>query len=616
MFFQKFAIVFLFSFLLCLTQIEAQQLKLGKHPTQTTQSAVLELESPNQGLLLTRISDTTAINAFNPPNGMIIYFTGNQQTSKEDQGLYIRKNNTWHQLIIDTDSIGIEPWHVQGTTKKATQNSNKIYIMNAVAIGKQHAIEGTLLDVAGAFRGGRAKDTTVGDASFAFGEGTSASSENQIAMGKYNEDISNALFELGYGTENEKKNLLTILKNGNIGMGINPTVKLDIGDGKVKIASLPSTPGSANNKLVVVDNNGILKSVSTNVYNSAQSWNPGGNTADADDFLGTKNNQALRFRQENQPAGFIKDSSVALGKLALKDPSLGSNNTAMGWKALYKDTTGHDNTAIGWEALKTNTHGDENTAVGTRALYQLDGNARRNTGIGAHVKIQDNFDHCTAVGYRAMVNADNTLDFATALGARSLVEQSYSLVLGCIKNVNTADSTVKVGIGTTTPNQRLEVVGNIQISGNKENTTESYYFHPTQSALGLYSDGSKIGSFDAQTGTYSTISDFRLKENIQPLHPILKKIGKIKIARFTFKKDQDKTPQIGYIAQNLKKTFPEFVQKNQNNYYSVNYAGMSSIAIKAIQEQQKIIQQLQHKTTAQQKSINELRQRIEQLEKQ
>src|SRR5699024_9703649 len=297
MFFQKSSIVFLLSFLLCQTQIQAKQLKLGLHPTQTTQSAVLKLESTNQGLLLTRISDTTEINAFNPPNGMIIYFTGNQQTSKEEQGLYIRKNNTWHQLIIDTDSIGIEPWHVQGTTKKATQNSNKIFIMNAVAIGKQQAIEGTLLDVSGAIRGGNAKDTIVGHASFAFGEGTSASSENQIAMGKYNLDMNNALFELGYGTKNKNKNLLTVLKNGNIGIGVNPAVKLDIGDGKVKIASLPTTEGTANNKLVVVGNNGILKSVSTNVYNSAQSWNPGGNTADADDFLGTINNQALRFKQ-------------------------------------------------------------------------------------------------------------------------------------------------------------------------------------------------------------------------------------------------------------------------------------------------------------------------------
>src|SRR5699024_1170578 len=179
--------------------------------------------------------------------------------------------------------------------------------------------------------------------------------------------------------KNKNKNLLTVLKNGNIGIGVNPAVKLDIGDGKVKIASLPTTEGTANNKLVVVGNNGILKSVSTNVYNSAQSWNPGGNTADADDFLGTINNQALRFKQADQPAGFINNSSVVFGKLALPAEGSGSNNTAIGSKTMNENIDGHDNTVIGWEALRTNEYGDENTAVGTRALYLLDGNARRNT---------------------------------------------------------------------------------------------------------------------------------------------------------------------------------------------------------------------------------------------
>src|ERR1043166_4146738 len=69
----------------------AQQLRLGSNPYTIEKSAVLELVSDNQGLLLPRIGDTTLINAMNPPDGMIIYYTPDKQ-------LYIRSNNYWHSL--------------------------------------------------------------------------------------------------------------------------------------------------------------------------------------------------------------------------------------------------------------------------------------------------------------------------------------------------------------------------------------------------------------------------------------------------------------------------------------------------------------------------------------
>jgi hypothetical protein len=67
-------------------------------------SALLELESANQGLLLTRVSDTsnaTGIDANNPPDGMIIYFT-----DANHHGLYIRKDGWWHEMVTkDGDGI-------------------------------------------------------------------------------------------------------------------------------------------------------------------------------------------------------------------------------------------------------------------------------------------------------------------------------------------------------------------------------------------------------------------------------------------------------------------------------------------------------------------------------
>lgn len=74
--------------------VVSQQLKLGNNPFTVQKSAVLDMESSNQGLLLVRISDTTSatsINSLSPPDGMIIYFTPANQ-------LMVRSNGGWKPL--------------------------------------------------------------------------------------------------------------------------------------------------------------------------------------------------------------------------------------------------------------------------------------------------------------------------------------------------------------------------------------------------------------------------------------------------------------------------------------------------------------------------------------
>jgi hypothetical protein len=71
----------------------SQQLRLGDNPYSVEKSAVLELSSNNQGLLLPRISDTTSINLLNPPDGMVIYFT-------PDKRLLLRSNGYWKEMTL------------------------------------------------------------------------------------------------------------------------------------------------------------------------------------------------------------------------------------------------------------------------------------------------------------------------------------------------------------------------------------------------------------------------------------------------------------------------------------------------------------------------------------
>ena len=78
----------------------AQQLKLGNNPGTINKSAVLELESSKQGLLLTRITDTTVAPLTTAPDGMLLFFKG-------DNSLRIRSGNAWRKPLISIDSSDI-----------------------------------------------------------------------------------------------------------------------------------------------------------------------------------------------------------------------------------------------------------------------------------------------------------------------------------------------------------------------------------------------------------------------------------------------------------------------------------------------------------------------------
>ncbi len=96
-------------------------------------------------------------------------------------------------------------------------------------------------------------------------------------------------------------------------------------------------------------------------------------------------------------------------------------------------------------------------------------------------------------------------------------------------------------------------------------------------------------------GTLNTPSDERLKKNIATLTNILDKLNKLRGVTYEFK-DQQKYasgPQIGVIAQELQKVFPELVSQGADGYLAVNYSQLSAVILQAVKEQQKEIEQLQ-----------------------
>lgn len=86
----------------------SQQMRLGNNPFGNTKSAVLELQSTNQGLLFSRLADTAFINALNPPDGMVVFFTPTKQ-------LLVRANGYWQSLASTTS---IDTTNISGFSQK------------------------------------------------------------------------------------------------------------------------------------------------------------------------------------------------------------------------------------------------------------------------------------------------------------------------------------------------------------------------------------------------------------------------------------------------------------------------------------------------------------------
>jgi hypothetical protein len=84
---------FLFTGILSiLISTASSQIKIGNNGTIISPASLLELESRTQGLLIPRMENTTAIDALNPPTGMMVYIT------TEPSGLYIKKASGWEYL--------------------------------------------------------------------------------------------------------------------------------------------------------------------------------------------------------------------------------------------------------------------------------------------------------------------------------------------------------------------------------------------------------------------------------------------------------------------------------------------------------------------------------------
>ena len=108
------------------------------------------------------------------------------------------------------------------------------------------------------------------------------------------------------------------------------------------------------------------------------------------------------------------------------------------------------------------------------------------------------------------------------------------------------------------------------------------------------------------TADLKTSSDERLKTNIATLTGALEKINQLRGVSYVFKNQQKYAtgPQVGVIAQELQKVYPELVAKGADGYLGVNYSQLTAVLIQAVKEQQMQINKLNERLDKQQQQID------------
>jgi|GEM_PF-6902112 len=287
----------------------------------------------------------------------------------------------------------------------------------------------------------------------------------------------------------------------------------------------------------------------------------------------------------------------------------GSNNHFEGLEAGFSNSTGSDNYFSGFQSGHKNTTGAGNIAVGFRAGLNLNGNSNvmmgyaagySNTAGNGNVFLGNNAGYQETGSNRLYI--DNNATAAPLIYGR--FDENLARINGVLQVFKTAAS----GSATLL---NLKEVGDIGVKVSYTNTFTNNYWYTyskpnattdasayhalnyvnstgIKEVLYLYGDGDAI-----LFGSMYQASDQRLKKNIKPFTNALSKIRELKAYTYNWNNpSMSQKEQVGFIAQEVEKVFPQFVKEDDKGTKSVAYSNMIPVLMQAINEQQKEIDDL------------------------
>lgn len=544
----------------------AANAQVGIGTTTPVASSMLDITSTTKGFLMPRMTTANRTAIASPARGLQVfdtttlsvwYFDGTTwKDSKVSTNIYNANGTLTSERTVSLGGYGLH--FAKGTNEVSLDIDNSIPGLTwLTARGDSRSL---IRNSAGSY----VLDTEI------LNDGTSrllASGTTSLMVGT-NANSGPLIFTAG-------SEAARLLPNGNLGIGTDtPTAKLEV-NGTVKI-----TDGSqAAGKVLTSDANGLA------------SWQTA-SAASAADGSETKVNAGTNTT--------VTGSGTTASPYVLNASNLYTNNgtltggrtVTMGANNLqFNSTTGTFivNTAAGSQAFTqtgAGIFGIDAPNVSNGRLVVLENG---NVGIGkqtptAKLDINGQAIQVTNSGAASFVKLTNgtndvRLQQNNGIGfVGSLSNNDFQVYSNNLPRI-TALAGGNVGIGTSTPSSLLEVNGII---------TATKIQGP---------------------------SDSRFKKNIKPIENALEKVMKLGGYTYDWKEASEfpnqtlgKGHDMGVIAQEVEKQFPEAVSTNADGFKAVSYTELVPALIEAIKTQQLQVQ-------AQQAEINELKATVAKIKK-
>lgn len=629
-----------FVYFLLLISYRGISQNIGIGTTRPDSSAAVDITATDKGVLVPRMS-LVSINAIlRAAKGLLAYDSVANQLMVN---VGTPAAPDWQPVAGSTDSV----WNLAGNrgTDPGTQflgttdNQPLRFRVNNIPAGELNPVTGNIYWGLQAGRFG-----TTGFSNIGIGAGalqSDSTNSNQVAVG------DSALQNNTGGANNTAVGSKTLLANTtgsfNTAIGANSLAANNTGSSNTA-TGFGSLAANTNGQENVANGQEALASNISGSFNVAFGFQSLFNNTTA------TSNTAIGV--ESLFSNTTGASNTATGSTALFSNTTGNSNVANGISSLFANTTGSDNTAVGFEALLFNSTGIGNTAVGSRALFSNDAGGG-NVAIGQNaMQGNTNGSSNVAVGNGALGSNTNGAD-NVAIGFDALSTANIDVFTAPNTAVGTgAGNRFALGGSNTLIGSNAQAWGDgatncVALGANSQCTKDN------QVMLGNSTTFSISGFAD-----FSKLSDGRFKKNIQEnvrglafimkLRPVTYQVDITALNRNLGLSSAKHAPtaksisegeaivHTGFVAQEVEQAAKDLgfdfsgVDKPQREggLYALRYAEFVVPLVKAVQEQQPLIEELgkRHNSLAnemeavqksnadQQSRYDDLEKRIERLE--
>lgn len=455
----------------------------------------------------------------------------------------------------------------------------------------------------------------AGKNSLTIGTGLTAKNENELVIGKYNEDIDNGIFVIGNGSNaTPPSNIFTVTdtdissKSTNIYGNVSNEIKLTINNSDSQKIHLGSNASSLRNKdhyitstegntVITSKQNTTIDSTLNNIIKCANSNNI--QLSEDSCYFKQANNSDNTYSTE------IKSSNIELygvtninGVTSLYDTLNVSGITTL--KNNFNITNSENTNVFTVDSTTGNTIIAGTLEAGSTTLSSLSTTSITSTDLNVAVtksaSVPASNGKLTLSGdsieIKAGTNSNVSFNIANNSGTFKLNNSSsgngFSISLDSDNNA-TVIASIFNGTLTGTADTANALKTSREFSINAQAGSNSSLFNGTENCT--INIPQEITGFRSISSTrFIATSDRRLKENIKDSEiSALDLIKQIKVKEYNFISDENKENTIGCIAQELREILPGNLKSivsgdEEKEMLAIDNDKLIYILIKAVQE--------------------------------